>query len=118
MNINGQWPLTAALFPVVVSAYCENAPAQSADEAKFPLKAIRIIVPFPPGAGTDTLARLLGQKLTQRLGQQTIVDNRAGASGIIGIELAARSPADGYTLLLVTTGYVQIPATHELKFDP
>ena len=95
-----------------------SAAAQAGDAAKFPAKAIRMIVPFPPGGSNDILARFLAQKMTERLGQQTIVDNRPGADGIIGTELAARSPADGHTVLIVSTSYAMNPAIHKLPYDP
>ncbi len=66
----------------------------------FPAKPIRLIAPFPPGGGVDAAARIIAQALADDLGQQVVVDNRPGASGRIGTELAAKSPADGYTLLL------------------
>ncbi len=66
----------------------------------YPSKSIRLIVPLAPGGGNDTIARLIGQKITPTLGQQIVVDNRAGAGGLIAAELVAKSPADGYTLLL------------------
>jgi len=84
---------------------------------KFPVKPIRLIVPFPPGGSNDILGRFMGQKLTERLGQQTIIDNRAGADGIIGTDIAAKSPADGYTLLIVSTSYAMNPAIHKLPYD-
>jgi tripartite-type tricarboxylate transporter receptor subunit TctC len=92
--------------------------AQSADAAKFPSRPIRMIVPFPPGGSNDILGRFLAQKMTDRLGQQTVVDNRAGADGIIGTELAARAPADGYTVLIVSTSFAMNPAIHKLPYDP
>jgi len=70
----------------------------------FPTKPIRIIVPFPAGGGADLWARVIGQKLTEVWAQNVIIDNRAGASGIIGTELASKAVPDGYTLLLGTTG--------------
>ena len=66
----------------------------------YPAKSIRLIAPYPPGGGIDSSARIIGQALSEQLGQPVIVDNRAGATGRIGTELAAKSPADGYTLLL------------------
>ena len=66
----------------------------------YPAKPVRMISPFPPGGGTDAVARLVAQALSDQLGQQVVVDSRGGANGIIGTELAARSAADGYTLLL------------------
>src|SRR5687767_14479096 len=65
----------------------------------YPVKPIRVIIPFSPGGTSDTLARLLGQKMTESWGQQIVVDSRPGASGIIGTEIAMRAPADGYTLM-------------------
>ena len=64
----------------------------------YPAKPVRLIVPFAPGGGTDILGRMLCQRLTEALGQPFIVDNRGGAGGVIGAELAAKSPADGYTI--------------------
>ena len=74
----------------------------------FPSKPVRIVVAFPAGGGTDIVARLLAPRLTETWGQQVIVDNRAGASGVIGTELAARSPADGATLFLGTLGNLAV----------
>ena len=70
----------------------------------YPARPVRIIVPFPAGGGADIFARLIGRKLGENLGQSFVVDNRAGASGIIGCEAVARSAPDGYTLLMGTTG--------------
>ena len=80
---------------IVLTAY---APVSSAQD--FPRKAVRLIAPFAPGGATDLLARLVGQKLSERWGQSVLIDNRTGAGGHIGAEIAARSPPDGYTLLV------------------
>jgi tripartite-type tricarboxylate transporter receptor subunit TctC len=72
--------------------------------AAYPEKPIRIIVPYPPGGMTDVLARTIGVKLTEKLGQPVVIDNRGGAGGTIGTNLAAKAPADGYTLVLGTFG--------------
>jgi tripartite-type tricarboxylate transporter receptor subunit TctC len=72
----------------------------AAGQAQYPAKPVRVIVPYPPGGGNDTLARLFGQKLTEAWGQQFVIENRPGAGTIIGTAAAAKSPADGYTLLL------------------
>jgi len=81
-------------------------PAFSAES--YPGKPIRFIVPFPPGGGTDAFARILSPKLTEYLGQQVIVDNRAGAQGNIGTAAAAKSPPDGYTVVLAHQGALTI----------
>src|SRR5687768_4593452 len=82
-----------------------TAAAQTPDASRFPTKPIRMIVPFPPGGSNDILGRFIAQKMTERLGQQTIVDNRPGADGIIGTEFASRSPADGHTILIISISY-------------
>jgi tripartite-type tricarboxylate transporter receptor subunit TctC len=74
----------------------------------FPAKAVRIVVPFPPGGGVDIVARVVGPKLTESWGQQVIVENRAGASGMIGTEVAARAAPDGYTLFMGTMGNLAV----------
>ena len=86
----------------------------------YPSKAIRLIVPFPPGGPVDTLARIVSQQLAPRLGQQIVVDNRAGANGIIGTEMAATAPPDGYTLLLGNVGPIaaNISLYRKLPYDP
>ncbi|MGE5522152.1 MAG: Bug family tripartite tricarboxylate transporter substrate binding protein [Rhodospirillaceae bacterium] len=87
---------------------------------QFPAKPIRIIIPFPPGDSLDTMSRLIGPKLTERLGQNVVVDNRAGAAGQLGLELAAHAPADGYTLVGGQGGNLAVqPHTYrKLPYDP
>jgi tripartite-type tricarboxylate transporter receptor subunit TctC len=88
--------------------------------AAYPDKSIRLIVAFPPGGSTDIIARLVGQRLSERLGQQVIIDNRGGAGGTIGTEIAAKSNPDGYTLTMGTTSthVIAVPAYSRLKYDP
>jgi tripartite-type tricarboxylate transporter receptor subunit TctC len=93
------------------------ATAQAPDAARFPAKPIRLIVPFPPGGSNDILARFLARKMGERLPQQTIVDNRPGADGIIGTEIASRAPADGHTIVIVSTSYAINPAVHKVPYD-
>lgn len=78
-------------------------PATAAFGAGWPDKLVRLVVPYPPGGPTDTAARIVADQLSKRLGQQVIVDNRSGASGTIGASAVAKSPADGYTLLMLAT---------------
>src|SRR6187397_3551212 len=85
---------------------------------EWPTRPVRMIVPFPPGGGTDTVARPLAAKLAQILGQQFVIDNRGGAGGTIGAAAAAKSPADGYTVLLYSVhGAVAAAAYKNLTYD-
>jgi tripartite-type tricarboxylate transporter receptor subunit TctC len=85
----------------------------------YPSKAVRIVVGFPPGGGTDVATRAVAQKLTETLGQQVIVENRPGAASNIGAEYVARSPADGYTTLMGTVSLSINPSLHaKLAYDP
>ena len=84
----------------------------------WPAKAVRVIVPFGPGGGADLTARPVAQKLSEALGQQFVVDNRGGAGGAIGMELAAKSPPDGYTIMSVSGSFSATSATRKLPFDP
>lgn len=84
----------------------------------YPTKSIRFIIPFPPGGPRDVQARLIGPKLTEAWGQAVVIDNRAGANGIIGIELAAKSPADGHTLVMISAGFAAAPSLYAtLPYD-
>ncbi len=90
-----------------------------AQGAAYPDKPVRLIVPFAAGGGLDGAARLVAQGLSERLGQQIVIDNRGGAGGIIGMELAARAAPDGYTLLMSHVGLTAMPGLHKkLPFDP
>ena len=85
----------------------------------YPSKPLRLVVPFPAGGATDVLARIVGAKLAEGLGQAVVIDNRAGASGAIATEFVARAPADGYTLLMATASTQAInPAVSKVSFDP
>ena len=118
------------LLPVVLGLLAGSLmAAQCAAQPKaadYPNKPIRWIIPFPPGGSNDLLGRYLGVKLSERLGQQVVIDNRAGANGIIGADLAAQAPADGYTILMVSTSWVMnaavrtfpLPYDIEKSFDP
>ena len=85
---------------------------------KYPSRSARLIVPFPPGGGADISARTIAAKLTERLGQQFVVDNRPGAGGNLGTELASKAAPDGYTLLLVSSSYGANPSLYKLNYDP
>jgi tripartite-type tricarboxylate transporter receptor subunit TctC len=94
------------------------AAAFAAQAQPYPTKAVKIIAPFAPGGGSDFIARAVAQKLSQRLGQPVIVDNRPGAGGNIGTEQGIKSAPDGYTLTLVAASYSVNPALYKLTFDP
>jgi tripartite-type tricarboxylate transporter receptor subunit TctC len=97
------------------------APASAVQAAeKYPVRPIRFVIPFPPGGGNDILGRAFAERLGERLGQQWVVDNRGGASSIIGAEIVARAPADGYTLLLGTNSTLAVVPSlrRKLPYDP
>ena len=103
------------LFALVHASAAPFAAAQS-----YPVKPIRFIAPFPPAGGTDATARIVAQALAEQMGQQVLVDNRGGAGGRIGMEMVAKAPADGYTLILGNVGpFAILPASGAaLRFDP
>ncbi len=85
----------------------------------YPTRPVRLIIPFPPGGSNDIVGRMIAAQLGDRLGQQVVVDNRGGAGGTIGTELAAKSQADGYTLLLISTAYAFNTSIYKkLPYDP
>ena len=86
---------------------------------KYPIKSVRLVVPFPPGASNDVIARLVGQGLAAGFGQTFVIDNRGGAGGAIGAEIVAKSASDGYTLMLTSTSYVTNAALQDKpNFNP
>jgi tripartite-type tricarboxylate transporter receptor subunit TctC len=103
------------LFAALTAAtLCNAQPATD-----YPNRPVKIIVPFAPGGVTDVMARLLGQKLSENLGKEFYIDNRAGAGGNIGTGVAASAPADGYTLVLTSSSYVVNPSLHaKIPYDP
>ena len=86
-------------------------------QAPYPVKPVRVIVPFPPGAGVDIVTRIVTPKFSEALGQSFVVDNRAGAGGIIGTEIAARAPADGYNLHMGGSSMITAPLTSKVTFS-
>ena len=91
----------------------------SAHAQKYPEKTVRIVTPFAPGGGTDVFARMLAQRLTEVYGQQFIVENRPGAGSTLGTEYVAKSPPDGYTLLMTSASFSFNPGLYpKLRYDP
>jgi len=106
--------ITLILGTLIVAAQPLAAPAQT-----YPTRPVRFIVPFPPGGVADVTARLVGQKLTEALGQQAVIENRPGASGVLGADTAAKATPDGYTLLLTTGDFITTPTLMpKMAFDP
>jgi tripartite-type tricarboxylate transporter receptor subunit TctC len=100
---------------ILVCAIAAHGAAQGAD---YPAKPVRVVVPFAAGGGVDVTARILAQQLTQRAGQSFVVENRTGASGIIGVEYVAKSAPDGYTLLVGSqTTQAVVPAMYKVNYD-
>jgi len=111
--------LIARLIAAGALALPALAFAQAAPAGAFPTKPMRIVVPFPPGGGTDKLARMLGAHLSVTLGQPVVVDNRSGAGSVVGTDIVAKSPPDGHTLLFTTAAYAMGAGMRaRLPYDP
>ena len=97
----------------IATGWCGPAAAED-----YPSRPVRLIVPFPPGGSNDVVGRIVANQLGQKLGQTIFVDNRAGAGGLVGTDLAAKSTADGYTLLVISIAHVVDPFIYKEPFDP
>ena len=106
--------LIAILAAVVALAASFQANAADA----YPSKTIRLIIPFPPGGSNDVVGRVIATQLGERLGQQVVVDNRGGAGGVIGTEMAAKAAPDGYTLLFISSAFAANSSLYKLPYDP
>jgi tripartite-type tricarboxylate transporter receptor subunit TctC len=105
------------IFAIALAAL--TTPAFSQDAANYPSRPIRMIVPFAPGGGLDISTRLIGQKLTEKWGQNVVVDSRPGAATIVGTEIASKAAPDGYTVLMITTTFAINPGLYpRLPYDP
>jgi tripartite-type tricarboxylate transporter receptor subunit TctC len=101
------------LLPVLLLAFAATAGAQP-----YPSKPVKVVVPFAPGGGSDIAARALTTKLAEAMGQPFVIENRGGAGGMVGMEIASKAPADGYTILIMSDSFPAIAATHKPAFDP
>src|SRR5471030_3278128 len=90
-----RYPIVGSILIIAMAQWAVVCMAQT-----YPAKPVRLIVPYPPGGGTDIFARILGVRLGEALGQQVVIDNRAGAAGVLGADAAAKAAPDGYTLVV------------------
>lgn len=119
MTMDASSALVFAMTAALASATAAANDSGASTVEKFPTKPIRFVVPFPPGGTTDLLARIVGKKLTEATGQQVIIDNRTGASGIIGTQIVAAAAPDGYTIAMVYTPHTTSPSLFDkLPYDP
>src|SRR5580704_4662394 len=108
-----------ALLPAAAGlAFAMLALTNPATAQDYPVRPVRLIIPFPPGGSNDVVGRLIATHLGDRLGKQVVVDNRSGAGGVIGTEFAAKSPPDGYTLLVISIAHAVNPWLYKLAYDP
>jgi tripartite-type tricarboxylate transporter receptor subunit TctC len=108
-----------ALLPAAAGlAFAMLALTSPAAAQDYPARPVRLIIPFPPGGSNDVVGRLIATHLGERLGKQVVVDNRSGAGGVIGTEIVAKSPPDGYTLLVISMAHAVNPWLYKLSYDP
>ena len=113
--VRSKWLVAASIAATgVLLALATPATAQS----DYPNRPVRLIIPFPPGGSNDVVGRMIGTSLSDKLGKQVIVDNRAGAGGVVGTEIASKAPADGYTLLVISLAHAVNPWLYKLPYDP
>jgi tripartite-type tricarboxylate transporter receptor subunit TctC len=105
-----------AILAAVVAASLMPMTGALAQQA-YPNKSIRLVVPYPPGGGADALARIVGQKMAERLGQPVVIDNKPGANTMLASSEVARQPADGYTLLYVASSFTINPSLYKVPYD-
>jgi tripartite-type tricarboxylate transporter receptor subunit TctC len=115
-------PRTAVAAVLFVALLCSGPSARAAASGAtqaYPIKPVRLIVPFPAGAASDLVGRMLGEKLAEQLGEQVVTDNRSGAGGNLGIGITAKSAPDGYTIVIATASIAVSPSLYaNLGFDP
>jgi tripartite-type tricarboxylate transporter receptor subunit TctC len=110
-------PYLRSLLPTATGllvAFATMAAAQS----DYPNRPVRLIIPFPPGGSNDVVGRMIGTQLSQQLGKQVVIDNRAGAGGVIGTEIVSKATPDGYTILVISLAHAVNPWLYKLPYDP
>jgi tripartite-type tricarboxylate transporter receptor subunit TctC len=109
---------TAMMSSLLLCAGAAAGISGQVEAQQYPTKPVRVIVPFAPGGGSDITARMFSAKMSEILGQQFVVDNRGGAGGLIGMELTARAPADGYVIMMMSGSFAATSAVQKPAFDP
>src|SRR5262249_55276076 len=107
-----------AILRALIAGFALFAAVQMTGAQEWPNRPIRFIVPFPAGGSTDVGTRVIANSLTRALGQQIVVENKSGANGTIGIEAAAKSPGDGYTILVASDSVSSNPHVYKVSVDP
>jgi tripartite-type tricarboxylate transporter receptor subunit TctC len=110
LRLRSLLPLAAGLLAAFV--------VPSAAQSDYPNRPVRLIIPFPPGGSNDVVGRMIGDQLGKQLGKQVIIDNRAGAGGVIGTDIASKAAPDGYTLLVISLAHAVNPWLYKLPYDP
>jgi len=113
----GNFPGIKTLGTLIALAVLLALPAAGYAADAYPSKPVRLIIPFPPGGSNDIIGRMIATKLTERLGKQVVADNRGGAGGVVGTEMAAKAAPDGYTLVIIAAGHAINPALYKLPYD-
>ena len=117
MRAIGLWARLCAFCAILVVAALSAGPSQAADS--YPVRKVRVIVPFAAGGPTDVIARMVAERLSEAWGQQLYVENMPGAGGNLGVEIAGRAAPDGYTILVVSTGFIINPSMYsKIGYDP
>ena len=112
-------PKLQSMLPAVGLLLALTAAVTAQDSARdYPTKPVRLIIPFPPGGSNDVVGRMIATQMSERLGKQVVVDNRAGAGGVVGTELAANAPKDGYTIQVISIAHAVNPWLYKLPYDP
>src|SRR5687767_3323798 len=109
---------SSSAVAAIVLGIAVASPATAAEAERYPVKPIRIVVPFTPGGSNDLLGRVIAQKFTEAWGQPAIIDNRPGGGSTIGIEVVVRAAPDGYTLLTTSAGIAINVSLYKLPFNP
>ena len=103
---------------LMAAGFVLAAASPAFSQSDYPNRPVRLIIPFPPGGSNDVVGRMIGDQLSKQLGKQVVIDNRAGAGGVIGTELASKEKPDGYTLLVISLAHAVNPWLYKLPYDP